>query len=128
MNAKILITDDHDEFRMTVRNYLEGLENSRFEITEATSGEAGVTKALRERPDVVLMDIRLPDISGIDAASQIKRNFPASKIIILTMFETEAFREVFKSNDIEAYLGKSELYDKLLPTISKVLESDRAVT
>ena len=127
MATKILITDDHDEFRMTVRSYLEKMDDN-FEIMEASSGEAGVLKALRERPDIVLMDIRLPDISGIDAASQIKNDFPSCKIIVLTMFETEAFREVFKSNDIEAYLGKSELYEKLIPTITKVLKEDQPVT
>ena len=126
MATKILITDDHDEFRMTVRSYLEKMDDS-LEITEASSGEAGVQKALREKPDIVLMDIRLPDISGIDAASQIKINFPSCKIIVLTMFETEAFREVFKSNDIEAYLGKSELYEKLMPTITRVLKEDQPV-
>ena len=120
MSTKILITDDHDEFRVTVRNYLEKSDDS-FEISEASSGESGVELALRHRPDIILMDIRLPDISGIDAASQIKKEFPESKIIVLTMFETDAFREIFKSSDIEAYLGKSELYDKLMPTILKVL-------
>ena len=112
---------------MTVRNYLEKMDDS-LEIYEAASGESGVLKAMREKPDIVLMDIRLPDISGIDAASQIKKIFPSSKIIILTMFETEAFREVFKSNDIEAYLGKSELYDKLMPTIDRVLEKGQSVS
>lgn len=125
MTTKILITDDHDEFRVTVREFLERVDGS-FEILEASTGESGVRIALHDKPDIILMDIRLPDISGIDAASQIKKGFPEGKIIVLTMFETEAFREVFNSSDIEAYLGKSELYEKLVPTIMKVLSGDRA--
>ena len=67
------------------------------------------------------MDIRLPGINGIDAAGKIKKHVPESDIIVLTMFETEAFKKVFRSDDVTAYMGKSELYEKLVPVIKKVL-------
>ena len=51
----------------------------------------------------------------------IKKYLPQCKIIVLTMFETEAFKSVFKSSDIVAYIGKSELYEKLMPCIKLVL-------
>ncbi len=122
MSIKILITDDHDEFRTTLHRYLEE-SSPDFKIFEASSGELSILKALREKPDIVLMDIRLPEMNGIEAARRIKQNLPESKIIILTMFETEAFREIFKSDDIEAYIGKSELYEELLPMISSLAEN-----
>ena len=68
------------------------------------------------------MDIRLPNINGIDAATRIRRHLPDCRIVVLTMFETEAFRKVFKSGDITAYIGKSELYDKLLPVVKGILK------
>ncbi len=121
MAAKILIIEDHDDFRKTVRTHLES-QDLDFEIQEAASGELGVSLALRERPHIILMDIRLPGINGIDAASKIKIHIPESEIIILTMFETEAFKEVFQSDHVTAYVGKSELYEKLVPIMKKILD------
>jgi NarL family two-component system response regulator LiaR len=120
MTAKILIVEDHDDFREIVKTYLQ---NRRLdvEILEAVTGEAGVEKALREKPDIVLMDIRLPNMNGIDAASQIKKHLPGCEIIVLTMFETETFKKVFKTEDVSAYIGKSEIYEKLVPAIKKIL-------
>ncbi len=121
MSAKILITDDHDEFRAIVKSYLAE-SDQQFQIHEASSGESGVVLAIKERPDIVLMDIRLPGITGLDAAKQIKKKVPDCKIIFLTMFETQAFREAFSSEDVDAYIGKSELYESLLPLIKKILK------
>src|SRR3989338_3291387 len=120
MSTKILIIEDHDDFRAMVKSYLEK-QDFKMEVFEAPTGELGVVKALREKPDIILMDIRLPNMNGIDAASRIKKYLPSCKIVILTMFETEAFRNVFKSQDIEAYIGKSELYEKLVPLLKEIL-------
>ena len=120
MPTKILIIEDHDDFRAMVKSYLEK-QDLPMEVFEAPTGESGVVKALREKPEIILMDIRLPNMSGIDAAGRIKKYLPGCKIIILTMFETEAFRSIFKSQDIEAYIGKSELYEKLVPLLKEIL-------
>lgn len=122
--TKILLVEDYDDFRKIVKDYLKS-QDSDFEIFEASSGELGIVAALREKPDIVLMDIRLPNINGIDAANRIRQYLPSCKIIVLTMFEGETFREVFKSADISGYLGKSELYDKLMPLIHKCLKTDK---
>ncbi len=121
MSKKVLIIEDHDEFRQTVRTFLNTQDNS-LQVYEASSGELGISKALREKPDIVLMDIRLPQMNGIEAADEIKKYLPNCKIIALTMFETAAFREAFKSKNISAYIGKSELQEKLMPFIQKLLK------
>lgn len=120
IRTKILIVDDHDDFRGAVRRHLENQVISH-EIFEADSGEVGVAMAERVQPDIVLMDIRLPGMDGLDAASQIKQKLPNSKIIFLTMFETSSFRETFTSEAASDYIGKSDLYQKLVPAINKVL-------
>lgn len=120
MATKILIVDDHDDFRKAVRKHLES-QGLDAEVFEADCGEIGVAMANRQVPDIVLMDIRLPGIDGLDAAAQIKSHFPQSKIIFLTMFETESFRKTFSSEAASDYIGKSDLYDKLVPAIKRVL-------
>ena len=120
MWGKVLIVEDHDDFRNVVKAYLEKL-NLGLKIYEASSGEIGISAVLRERPNIVLMDIRLPGINGIDTANKIKSYVPETKIIILTMFETESFRRVFKTEDVSEYIGKSEIFEKLGPTVEKLL-------
>ena len=123
MYKKILLIEDNDDFRNIVKDFLK-TQDEDFQIFEASSGELGIVEALRDKPDIILMDIRLPNANGIDTAARIKKYLPSCKIIVLTMFETETFRNVFKSHDISAYLGKSELYDKLMPLIRKIFKED----
>ena len=121
MPSKILIVDDHDDFRLILRKFLEN-QNLGVTIWEVPSAEMAVEFAKREEPEIVLMDIRLPNMNGIDAAGQIKQFLPQCTIIILTVFETESFRTIFKSKDISAYIGKSELFEKLIPTLRKFID------
>ncbi len=121
MKTKILIVEDNHDFRNMVKCFLEK-QGFGFEVLEAPTGLLGVEKALEQRPNIILMDIRLPSLNGIEASSQIKKIFPECKIIILTMFESPREREVFKNDNIDDFLGKSEVYEKLIPTIQKYLK------
>jgi DNA-binding NarL/FixJ family response regulator len=120
---KILIVDDHEEFRAGVKNFLKQ-QKMDLAISESDSAEEAIAKAAFLRPDVILMDIRLPNMNGIDASGKIKAQLPNCKIIILTVFETEVFRDVFKSDAIVDYIGKSELYEKLVPALNKVFHQN----
>lgn len=120
MGAKVLIVEDHADFRQTVRGFLEA-QSLTFEIREAASAERALQLASEEPPEVVLMDIRLPGMNGIDAAAELKSRFPGTAIIALTMFEAESFRQVLDCEQVSAYIGKSELYEKLMPAITAAL-------
>jgi DNA-binding NarL/FixJ family response regulator len=85
---RILIADDHALFRDGVRALLASLP--RFEVVaEAATGEEAVTKALELQPDVVLMDIEMPDMNGIEATRRILTARPEVGIIIVSMFEDD---------------------------------------
>ncbi|OGX42871.1 MAG: hypothetical protein A3G91_00245 [Omnitrophica WOR_2 bacterium RIFCSPLOWO2_12_FULL_50_9] len=122
--AKILIVDDNDDFREVVRQYLE-MQDRELEIHEADSGELGLASAFHERPDVVVMDLRLPQMNGIDAAERIKENDPACDIILLTMFETEEFKRGTPKGAISVFIVKSDIYDRLMPAIRRCLKGKR---
>jgi len=124
---RLLLIEDHDDFRESVREHLEK-QGLGFRIIEADSGEVGVAMALRERPHIVLMDIRLPGMDGMEAARRIKAQLPETVIIVLTMFETDAFKRLFDSDDVSAYIGKSELYNKLVPTIKSLSGESKSKT
>ena len=86
-----MIVDDHQGVRQTLREWLE-LSFPGYHLLEATSGEEGVTLAQAMAPCLVIMDIGLPGMSGIEAAKSIKAAVPATRVVMLTMFDDEAHR------------------------------------
>ena len=120
MKKKILIIDDHADFRAMVKDYLNR-DGLNLEIFEASTAEMGVMKASCVKPDIVLMDINLPNINGLAATKHIKEDVPGCDVIILTMFEVGAFKEAAKKVKAAAFIGKSEIYDQLLPAVKKCL-------
>jgi DNA-binding NarL/FixJ family response regulator len=88
MTIKVLITDDHETVRRGLTVFLRAL--SGFEtVGEAGDGEEAVKKAALLKPDLVLMDISMPIMDGIEATQIIHRNHPTTKILILTSFSEE---------------------------------------
>ena len=117
---RLLIVDDNDDFRSRLRTYLEK-HNLGLEIFEANSGEMGVAKASCVRPNVVLMDINLPNSTGLAAAAEIKTDNPDCQVIILTMFNVGMFKEASKKIKVADFIGKSEFDERLVPSIKKCL-------
>jgi len=85
---KVLLCDDHTLFREGIKAILKD-EPSIEIVGEAADGRQAVAKALQLHPDVVLMDIAMPDLSGFDATRRILRHNAKAKVIILTMYEEE---------------------------------------
>jgi len=86
--VRILIVDDHTLFRDGVRAILKAVTD--FEIIgEAATGEEAIDKVLTLKPDLVLMDIQMPDMNGVEATQQILKKHPQIGIIILTMLEDD---------------------------------------
>jgi DNA-binding NarL/FixJ family response regulator len=82
---KILLVDDHEVVRMGLRTLLERRENITV-VGEAGTVEEAVAAAKRAEPDVIVMDIRLPDGSGVDACREIRGQRPETKVIMLTSY------------------------------------------
>lgn len=119
---KILIIDDSDEFRSMLKGFLK-MHNLGAEIFEASTGEMGVAKAAFIKPDIVLMDVSLPKLNGLEATQQIKMDNPETHIIILTMFAVQKFREEAQRIKADEFIGKSDIDEHLVPAIRRVFES-----
>jgi DNA-binding NarL/FixJ family response regulator len=86
---RILIADDHPVFRHGIRTLLEMMPDMEV-VGEATTGAEAVSQVEALLPDVVLMDLNMPDLSGIEATRQIVRASPHTRILIVTMFNDDA--------------------------------------
>jgi len=113
---RILIADDHEIVREGVRALIQ--RQPDWEVCgEAATGREAVAQAGRLKPDIVVMDIGMPELNGLDATRQIKRVAPKTEVLIFTANETEEIvRNVFKAG-ARAYLLKSEANKHLVPAI-----------
>ena len=124
LSPQILIVEDHQGVRHSLREWLE-LSFPRYELLEATSGEEGVTLAQAMSPCLVIMDIGLPGMNGIEAAQSIKAAVPTTRVVMLTMFDDEAHRADAIAAGVSAYVPKRKVQAELLPVLTRLLEEDR---
>jgi DNA-binding NarL/FixJ family response regulator len=86
--VRVLIADDHPVVRQGLRTYLETLEDVEV-VGEAGDGAEAVELAVRTSPDVVLMDLVMPELGGVEATRRIRAASPAAKVIVLTSFDAD---------------------------------------
>ena len=108
MSLRILVVDDHAVVRRGVRSLLESHED--WEVCgEATTGRDAVAQSLRLRPDVVVMDLSLPELNGLDATRQILKAAPDTEVLILTMHHSEeCARDVLQAG-ARGYVLKADI-------------------
>ncbi|MDI6689519.1 MAG: response regulator transcription factor [Actinomycetota bacterium] len=118
---KVLIAEDHELMRKGLRSVLQ-LEDAFDIVGEAKDGQEAIEKAKTHQPDVVLMDLRMPDVDGIRACREIHSRFPEIKILVLTAYETD--EDIFTSLQagISGYLLKDISPEELLKAIRTVSE------
>ena len=115
----ILSVDDHPLLREGIAALIDNQPDMEL-IGEAASGSEAIEAFRRHRPDVTLMDLRLPDMSGIDTMIAIRAEFPDARIIILTTFEGDIQIQRALQTGARAYLLKSSPPKELIDTIRQV--------
>lgn len=116
---RILIADDHPFVRNGVRNILES--HPAYEVCgEAENGADAVQKVNELNPDVLILDITMPVLNGIDAARQILEKRPTLPIVILSMHESGTQLEAAKKLGIKGYVSKSRAVQDLIKAVDAV--------
>ena len=118
MGVSVLLADDHPVFRQGLRALLE---RDRFEILgEASDGLEAIAMAERVQPNVVVIDLAMPALNGIDAAREIVKRVPRTKVILLTMYTEEHHVLEALRAGVKGCVSKSQAAEHLLQAIKDV--------
>ena len=117
--ARILIADDHEVMRLGIRNLLESVSNWTVS-GEASTGREAVELALESPPDVIIMDITMPILNGLDAAREISKSLPKTKTILLTQHEEDVYVSGALEAGVRGYVLKNQVASDLLHAVQRV--------
>ena len=121
MTVRILIVDDHESWRRHLVSELQ--QNSQFQVIgEASDGLEAVQTAERLRPDLIVLDIGLPTLNGIEAARRIRASSPDSKILFFTEHRAPEIAQAGLETGAEGYIIKSDADSDLLPAIEAIIQ------
>lgn len=119
MRIKIVIVDDHKITRDGLTALIER-QSDMTVVGEAENGRDAVNLVQKFAPDIVIMDINMPDLNGIDATRQIRALSPATKVIALSMYSDKRYVEGMLRAGVSGYLVKSCAFDELVKAILSV--------
>jgi DNA-binding NarL/FixJ family response regulator len=120
---RILVADDHKIVRHGVRNLLES-EADLEVVAEALTGRQAVQFCEKQKPDVAIIDLGMPDLNGMEATRQIAKSCPETRVLIFTMHETERLvQDVFQAG-AKAYVLKSDAGKHLIHAIRAIHRGD----
>ena len=124
--ASILVVDDVSAWRVQVRKILENQPELQI-VAEACNGLQAIQRSSELNPSLVLLDIGMPVLNGIEAAKKIQRISPQSKIVFLTQESDSDIRSEALDSGAQAYVLKSNAASELLPTIRGFLSNGHRV-
>lgn len=118
--VRVLLADDYEPFRRCVSSLF--LKHPGWEIIgEVSDGLEAVKKTQELNPDVVLLDLSLPKIDGVEAANRIRRTAPATKIVFITAYHDSELMQTVLRDQAEGYVLKWEIMRDLFPAIEAAL-------
>jgi DNA-binding NarL/FixJ family response regulator len=122
MPTTILIVDDNQGVRNVLTRILQKGQEFRV-VGEAEDGSEGLELARALSPDLILMDLAMPRVNGLEATRRIKVERPGTKVIILTRYEEDAYRQAATQSGADAFLSKGIRLAELLATIRQVVQA-----
>lgn len=118
--ARLVIVDDHALVREGLRSMLEAEPDMRI-VGEATNGREAIQISHRLRPDVILMDLRMPVMDGVAATRKIKAEYPSTCVIILTIRDSPDYLSEAREAGADAYLLKEVSHQEIVTAIRQLL-------
>jgi len=121
MPVTIVVADDDLEYREIVRALLGPMSHTMTIVGEAADGEAALALVRRARPDIVITDLMMPRLNGVELTRRIRRELPETKIILMSSFPEDAYRLMASDSGADTFLSKRVITSELLPAIADVI-------
>src|SRR5215212_1070715 len=119
-SARIIIADDHELMRGAMRSLLDSQPDLQI-INEAKDGQEAIELTRLQRPDLVLMDVRMPKMNGFEATRTIKEEFPTTKVLMMSAYEDPGLDSEAVRVGADGYVLKLSLIQELVAAIRGVL-------
>lgn len=116
----ILVVEDHDALRDSLKKWLSSIFQD-CSVLQARSGEEALDALSDHPPDVLLMDVMLPGMNGIETVRKIKRSLPDVSVVMLSIYEDPAYKADAADAGVDAYVSKRKMGTELIPVITKLL-------
>ncbi len=115
----ILIVDDSTEFRHQLKRILL-YESDINVIGEASNGKHAIAEAVKLKPDIVLMDVSMPVLNGLEATRKIFAIMPETRIVMLSIYDLEEYKLAAREAGAVGYVIKKNVVNELLPTLKRL--------
>ena len=121
MPLTVVVVDDDLDYRHIVRYLLAPVSDTMVIVGKAADGEEALAVALRERPDIVITDLVMPRLNGVELTRRIRQELPQTKIILMSSYTEDAYRLMASDSGADAFVSKQVINSSLLPAIRDVI-------
>jgi DNA-binding NarL/FixJ family response regulator len=124
---RVILADDHAVVRQGIRRFLE--EDAAIDVVaEASDGAEAVHLVEEHRPDVAVLDIRMPEVTGVEATRRIKARFPDTHVLVLTAYDDDPYVFALLEAGADGYVLKSASADQLVDAVHTVYSGESALS
>ena len=117
----VVVVDDALDYRETVRFLVMSMGDAVTLVGEAADGEEGLALVLRERPDLVISDLVMPRLNGVELTRRIRRELPQTKIILMSSYTEDAYQHMASDSGADVFVNKGVLFQALVPAIRDLI-------
>lgn len=117
----VVIVDDDPDYLWVVRFILESGPDKTAIVGEAASGEEALALVLHKHPDIVIVDLMMPRLNGLDLTRRIKQERPQTKILMMSAYTEDTYRRLASVSGADGFVNKSLIQTALVPAIREVM-------
>ena len=127
LNVRLILADDHAVVRQGIRRFLE--EDPVIDVVaEASDGAEAIDLVEEHRPDVAVLDIRMPEVTGVEATRRIKARFPETRVLVLTAYDDDPYVFALLEAGADGYVLKTASADQLVDAVRTVYRGESALS
>jgi two-component system, NarL family, response regulator NreC len=124
VGKSILVADDNAVTRNAIRDLLTDKLGNSVECAEAMGGEDAMAKAMASKPDVVVLDVAMPGMNGVEAGRKVSKLCPKTAVLIISNYDVAPFLADLKQAGIRGFVPKTSMGTELIPAIQALLEGN----